>query len=60
MQPNQAKLSDLDNADVSNNTGKKRQKAMQRRKGTKQVKENPAIYSSGSNTNKEYLFILLI
>ena len=30
-------------------------KATQRRKGTKQLKENPVMYSSGSNTNKESL-----
>ena len=30
-------------------------KATQRRKGTKQVKKNPVMYSSGSNTNKESL-----
>ena len=44
VRPNQAKLSDLVDANVSKNTRKKRQKAMQRRKGTKQVKGNPAIY----------------
>ena len=55
MRSNQAKFSDLVNADVSKNTGKKRQKATQRRKGTKQVKENPVMYCSGSNTNKESL-----
>ena len=54
VRPNQAKLSDLVDANVSKNTGKKRQKAMQRRKGTKQVKGNPAIYFSDSNTNKEF------
>ena len=31
-------------------------KATQRRKGTKQVKENTVMYCSGSNTNKESLF----
>ena len=30
-------------------------KATQRRKGTKQVKENPVMYCSGSNTNKKSL-----
>ena len=35
---------------------KERQKATQRRKGTKQVKENLGKYHSGSNTNKESLF----
>ena len=31
---------------------KKRQKATQKRKGTKQVKESPVMYCSGSNTSK--------
>ena len=52
LRSNQAKFSDLVNADVSKNTGKKRQKSTQRRKGTKQVKENPVMCCSGSNTNK--------
>ena len=30
-------------------------KATQRRKGTKQLKENPVMYCSGSSTNKESL-----
>ena len=30
-------------------------KATQRRKGTRQVKENPVMYCSGSSTNKESL-----
>ena len=55
MRSNQAKFSDLVNAGVSKNTGKKRHQATQRRKGTKQVKENPVMYCSGSNTNKESL-----
>ena len=54
VRSNQAKFSDLVNADVSKNTGKKRQEATLRRKDTKQVKENPVMYS-GSNTNKESL-----
>ena len=54
MRSNQAKFSDLVDADVSKNTGKKRQKVTQRRKGTKQVKENPVTYCS-INTNKESL-----
>ena len=52
LRSNQAKFSDLVNADVPKNTGKKRQKSTQRRKGTKQVKENPVMCCSGSNTNK--------
>ena len=55
MLANQAKFSDLVNAGVFKNIGKKRHKATQIRKGTKQVKENPVMYCSGSNTNKESL-----
>ena len=55
MRANQAKFSDLVNAGVSKNIGKERHKATQIRKGTKQVKENPVMYCSGSNTNKESL-----
>ena len=47
MRSNQAKFSDLVNADVSKSTGKKRQKSTQRRKGMKEVKENPVMYCSG-------------
>ena len=42
-----SKILCLVNADVSKNTGKKRQKAMQRRKGIKQIKGNPVMYCSG-------------
>ena len=55
VRPNQPKFYDLVATDVSKNTGKKCQKATQRRKGTKQVKENPVMYCSGSNTNKDSL-----
>ena len=55
VRSNQAKFYDFFATDVSKNTRKKCQKATQRRKGTKQVKENPVMYCSGSNTNKASL-----
>ena len=55
VQSIQGKFSDLVNLDVSKNTGKKRHKVTQIRKGTKQVKENPVMYNSGSNANKQSL-----
>ena len=55
VRSNQVKFSELVNAGVSKNIGKRHHKVTPIRKGTKQIKENPVMYCSGSNTNKESL-----